>query len=158
MSIADYYYEGLGFIKYFYEHIFQKGDGETIFIEHDFKIKLYDGSNFIGIIDRISKHNEGLLRVTDYKTGKRIPNPGDDIQLLSYALYIFREHDVSEVEVCFESLRKRSSPKALIAKDKIQLFEKKLGDYISKIEGNRYFDPNPGVLCSWCEYQHLCDL
>lgn len=154
----DYYNDGRRFLISFFERVFPYDKSTTLYLEHQFSIKMGDDIVYRGIIDRIAKSEDGTMLIIDYKTGK-VGDPLDTNQLPSYALYIFQHNIDAEVRLCYEDLRENRSMCATFSrKDARKVKEALLAD-IQDIRNTREedFRANPSILCRWCGYNTICE-
>ncbi len=119
---------------------------------------------FKGIIDRIDRSGEGVLTITDYKTGKRAmsQNKADsDLQLTIYQAgaeaagwngetTILTWHFL-QVGKTVKSIRTRMQHEAL--KQKVKRKAEKILDHI---ENGQPFYTKENILCNWCYYWEEC--
>jgi putative RecB family exonuclease len=153
----NYYSEGIKLLDSFYSHVLRFDKSATIELEKNFKIVLDSNNIYRGIIDRVSKSEGNVLRITDFKTGKRVGDPSTDKQLQSYALWAFDTFEDNEIEVCFEDIRNLKTKIAKISSDKVSTIRKNLLKDIGWVLKEKQFDSNPSVLCGWCGYNRICD-
>ncbi len=153
----EYYFDrGAEFLSTFFQKIFPEDDSVTLQLEYHFEIELDNQFKYRGIIDRIARQPNGLIRVTDFKTGK-VSHPLDNFQLPSYALYIFEQYPEESIELCLEDL---STPQTVVARFERQGLEKvksELGEEIGLISNTSLFLANSSVLCQWCGYNGMCE-
>lgn len=155
-DLDDYYEEGLELVEKFYRTFYSQNDGTTVAIEHDFEIDLRNGSKYRGVIDRIARINTRTLRIIDFKSGKRVPDPSRDLQLRSYSLYALPKYQESKVEICFTDIRGGQEKMATVTGRDLKIIETELITVIDQIEKDSYFQPKPSGLCSWCNYNRTC--
>jgi len=153
---VDYYQTGEELIDLFYNNIYGKKDGTTIELEKKFKIKLSNGYTYTGIIDRIARMQGGRLRIIDFKTGKRVPDPVNDLQIRSYALHALQKYKKKKVEVCYIDLRNGRRLISNVSDSDCIRIDKILTDKIRIIEDETYFATKRSPLCSWCSYNQTC--
>jgi RecB family exonuclease len=156
----DYYLEGREFIAYFFKKLFPFDQSTTLLLEQRFEIPLeVEGTEIVyrGVIDRISRDSDGILRVTDYKTG-RVGQPLDTLQLPSYAIYIFLNNIDREVELCFEDLREKCTKVVRFDRKEVKRIREALQQEIAAIRAARPEDfvAKPSILCRWCGYNTIC--
>lgn len=155
---ANYYKsEGADMLNSFLDHILSNDKSETVELEKYFEIELDSSIGFRGIIDRISKSSNKVLRITDFKTGKRVGNPATEKQLQFYSLWVFETFKENKIEVCFEDLRNIETKIAEISRDQIPQIKKNLYKDINRVNAEQDFEPNPSILCGWCGYNLICD-
>ncbi len=151
------YYSDLGteLLRGYYTNTFSGDKSKTISLEQKFEIKLDENATFRGIIDRISRTSEGVLRVTDFKTGS-VSGPLATLQLPSYAMYIFETNKEKEIELCIEDLKKRETRTAKVNENILESTRNKLLSKIRVIEKTTEYKAVVGTLCRWCGYNEIC--
>jgi ssDNA-binding Zn-finger/Zn-ribbon topoisomerase 1/CRISPR/Cas system-associated exonuclease Cas4 (RecB family) len=154
----DYFNQGRDFIGYFFKNIFHQDKSTTLYLEHQFEIPLGEEIVYRGVIDRISKGADGTLRITDYKTG-RVKHPLENLQLPSYALYIFQHNIDQEIELCFEDLREQRTMVVPFSRKELRRIKQELLQEIGQIRNTNEVDfiTKPSILCLWCGYNRICD-
>jgi len=157
LSANNYKSEGVSMLNLFYDHILSNDKSETVELEKYFEIELDSSIGFRGIIDRISWSSNKVLRITDFKTGKRVGNPATDKQLQFYSLWVFDTFKENKIEVCFEDLRNVKTKTAKISRAQILQIEKNLIKDIKRVGAERNFKPKPSILCNWCGYNQICN-
>ncbi|MEN8154441.1 MAG: topoisomerase DNA-binding C4 zinc finger domain-containing protein [Acidobacteriota bacterium] len=146
---------GLEMAETFFSEIFGKDKSETLSLEQKFEVELSGGKKYRGIMDRVSRLKDGTLRITDFKTGT-VGEPGDTIQLPSYAIYIFKNNIENEIELCYEDLKLGKTKVSGIKRDEIKVIRSKIEDSIDIIEKETNFNARPSSLCKWCGYNEMC--
>lgn len=136
---------------------FYNGEENPIWLEENFRVNLGDFW-LRGVVDRLDRTDKGL-EVIDYKTGKV---PSDIHRLkkdLQPALYLLAVEKILGEQVEKASLLYIEGPEKLeikiddkLKKDAVDQVTNVLAT-IKKLE----FDPNPGILCKFCDYRGLCD-
>jgi len=159
------YYKNLGqtCLKNYYNDYFPFDDGHTIGIEKYVEFEVNGGRDIMrGFVDRISISN-GVLRIHDYKTGKKKLGKiaaGRDGQLASYEIAIRSDNpEIKEVELVWHFLQhnenvtsKRTPEQLCQLKDSIEDTIRVIDEHTEKME----FPTKPTKLCSWCSYKNLC--
>jgi hypothetical protein len=156
-TVTDYHSTGITLIDSFFSNVLRFDNNKTIELEKNFEIHLDSNIAYCGVIDRISRSPDNILRITDYKTGKRVGDPATDNQLRSYALWAFDAFQDNKIEICFEDLRNLKTKTALISRDKASIIRKKLLKNIKHVIKAKKYKSNPSVLCGWCGYNPICD-
>ena len=156
-SFNDYYLNGKNMLEKYYQRILVPDRSDTIALEKLFNLKLTNEIYYRGYIDRISQEPNGKLRIIDFKTGKRVNNPEEDMQLRSYALWLFEIYQDDEIEIVFEALRHGKTFCSKLRKSQLPAIREKLLTDINKINSTEKFEANPSILCSWCAYFDECD-
>ena len=158
---AEFYRRaGAEMLDRFYRCRFIQDRLETAANEHHFVVRIGGRHDFQGFIDRLARDKRGLLYIIDYKTGARVPRRfgGKDAdQLRAYALAMFLGSKESQVELVLEYLRGSKVHRQRVERDEAALLEETLAARIDRVEQSTVFPPIPGVLCSWCGYNDICD-
>ncbi|MEN8222748.1 MAG: PD-(D/E)XK nuclease family protein [Acidobacteriota bacterium] len=151
------YYSDLGIelLKGYFVNTFIGDLSKTISLEQKFEIKLDNKTTFRGIIDRLSRTADGILRVTDFKTGSAA-GPLANLQLPSYAIYIFETNNEKEIELCIEDLKQRETRTAKVKEDLVDNTRNQLLSKIKVIENTTDYKAVVGSLCRWCGYNEIC--
>jgi RecB family exonuclease len=155
-TVTDYFDRGKTFITFFLNHIFPRDNSTTLHLEHKFEIHLAEEIKYRGVIDRVARGADGMIRVIDYKTGRTGP-PLDTFQLPAYALYIFENNKDNEIQLCIEDLREQRTLGAIFHRDETKQVRSALFQDIRQILETKEFHTNPSMLCLWCGYNHICD-
>lgn len=136
----------------------------TIGVEMNIRFSLDEENKYrlTGYIDRLSRTQDDLYEIHDYKTSSYLP-PQEEIdkdkQLALYHVGIQKKWpDIRNINLVWHymafdrELVSHRSPEAITS-----LVEdtKKL---IDEIESARDFPPHESSLCNWCEYPDLCPL
>lgn len=153
----DYRLDGRAMVENYAGEIFPRDRSETLGLEQRFQFDLTGDLRFTGIIDRIAREPGGCLRLTDYKTGSRVPNPLSDPQLAYYAAYVFETFPDDAIELAYVDLRNGKDLCAQFHRDAIIPHLNKLIEQIALIGATEEFEPVPSALCKWCGYSPICD-
>ena len=156
-SKDDYQEKGLQMLKSFYSRVLLLDKSDTLALEERFQISLQDQIAYQGVIDRLSRQANGMTRITDYKTGKRVGDPSIDDQIASYALWVFEEFEESEIEACFEDLRNGETKVGVINRTQVPKIKRKLLGDIAALVSEEDFQASPSILCEWCGYNPICE-
>ena len=115
---------------------------------------------FRGKIDHFINHENGLLTMADWKTGKVSAFPAP-LQLAMYALWGFLKYpEVSYVETAFVYVEHQEAEKPYTFKrEHLQALTKKVIEKIVEIEVSKEYPKKETVLCNYCEYRKsgLCE-
>jgi ribosomal protein L37AE/L43A len=155
-SLQDYFNSAQELLVSFFRKVFPLDRSETIELEYKFNIELAKDIQYRGIIDRIARQPEGMIRVTDFKTG-RVDHPLENLQLPSYALHVFDIFDDQDIELCYEDLNTGRTIVAPFTRKNVPEVKKDLLAGIETIRGTGLFPAKPTVLCQWCGYNQICE-
>jgi RecB family exonuclease len=122
-----------------------------------------------GIIDRIDKNKDGIFEVIDYKTSKKMPAQkfvDNNLQLSVYHLGVANRwpslvEQNRPVKLSLYYLPHNEKLSTIKNAENINETKEKILGIIDKIKKdlkNQKFEPNPGPLCDWCQYQPYCSL
>ncbi len=154
-SVQFYSDLGAELLKGYYLNTFIGDKSKTVALEQKFEIKLDNKTKFRGIIDRLSRNAEGVLRITDFKTGSSA-GPLENLQLPSYALFILEAHNETEIELCIEDLKQRETRTAKVQENIVESTRNQLLSKIRVIEKTTEYEAVVGPLCRWCGYNEIC--
>ncbi len=155
MGKSFYKDEGIQMLESFYERKIQDDMSTTLELEHKFCISLCEGFDYTGVIDRVAKE-DSKVKIIDFKTGKRVPDPSYDLQLKSYSLYGFLQW-ADELNLCIEDLRGEQESIAFCSKEDSASIRQSLIESINKIIKTKSFHAKTSILCKWCGYNRICD-
>ena len=159
-QLESYRRNGADMVADFYRDQFMNDRLETIELERHFEIQLDGRIAFQGFIDRLAKSADGVLQVIDYKTGKRVPSrfEGKDAQQLeAYAVAMFAELDVTEIDLTLHYLRTGKPVSRRIAVGEARAIETRLCARIDAAVAATVFPPVTSPLCDWCGFNDICD-
>lgn len=142
------------------ENLFQLEDPTTITpsgVEHELNTDL-NGVRIKGFIDRWNEE-DGIAKITDYKTGKT-PNPrfsgSKFFQLTLYAAALARDYDFAgyELELLYlkDGVRLTNTPKPSEIQAAIDTVVQ-VREEIEKSYGNNEWETIPTKLCDWCIFK-----
>lgn len=156
MTPKDYYLDAQDMLKRYYHRVLASDRSETVALEKYFEISIDSSVCYRGYIDRISKNTNGMLRITDFKSGKRVNDPLGDMQLCSYALWCFEEFNENEIEIAFEALRYEKTLHGKIKKSQLPQIKNRIITDINRVIAATEFEASPSILCDWCGYNPIC--
>jgi ATP-dependent helicase/DNAse subunit B len=131
----------------------------VIAVEKRFELDI--GGNIVlnGAIDRIQLDDDNVLHVADYKTTKNKKYLTNDFfQLLTYAYVIASEDPrIEKVRASYILLRHDFEYVTTeFGKEEIAQVRDKFLDYANQMMTEKEFEPNPTVLCSYCDFLEHC--
>ena len=121
-----------------------------------------DGITIRGILDRIDRDDDGLLVITDYKSGKAPPENFSlpaFFALKIYALLIRRRFGETPKEVRLLYLNGPTLYRLEVDDRQLDAIDSQLRALWKAIEralDTGRFPTRPGKLCSWCSFQEVC--
>jgi len=133
----------------------------VIACEKTFALNIEDKVLLNGMIDRIQIDSDGVVHVCDYKTSKsKKYQEKDNFQLLTYAYYILKNEmpDVEKIRGSYIMMRHDFEylTTEFSRKDILKIEEQYL-KYADQILNEKEFDPNPTVLCGYCDFINVCE-
>jgi len=152
-----YHEKGMEILDTLYEDMERESWPKPAFIEKSFNLKM-GGYILKGAIDRIDHLDNGTVEIIDYKTG----SPKDKLvfddkrQLLLYKIAAEEALGLKVAKLSFYYLENNSKIR-FEAKDKdIEKLQTIIIDTIDEIKQSS-FPPKPGMLCSWCDFNNICE-
>lgn len=155
-SADDYFSLGLDMALKYAARVIRNDSGTSMHLEQQFDYDLGGGIIYRGIIDRVSRRKEGTLLLTDYKTGRSVPDPEKDLQLRSYTLAMFELYPDSVVEICYEDLRQECSRVGKVERRQTSEISMELRRGVDEILSAVSFPATPSSLCDWCGHLPHC--
>lgn len=155
-TVMDYYRQGLDMALAYWERVIAHDDSQSLHLEHQFDLDLGQAVVYRGIIDRVSRSADGTLRLTDYKTGRTVPDPRTDLQLRSYTLAMFELYADPAVEICYEDLRQGRSALLTVQRSQTAAIRAELLQAVQDILSATVFGAVPSSLCDWCGHLPHC--
>jgi RecB family exonuclease len=151
----------IGLVAY-HRHYHPFDQGTTVGLEHEIKFTVRGEREheFIGYIDRLTRRDDGLYEVHDYKTGQRTPDAQQlrqDRQLALYELGVRQNFpDAREVKLIWHYIAHDKEFTSSRTAGELSALEQKVSALIERIEGCADFPCRNGPLCKWCEYRKIC--
>lgn len=122
-----------------------------------------DGSDkyrLTGYIDRLSRTDDGIYHIHDYKTSGHLPSQEDadnDRQLALYQIGIQEKWpDIKDLRLIWHYLAFDKELVSLRSQEAINSLVGRTAQLIDEIEAAEEFPPRDSGLCDWCEYPDLC--
>jgi hypothetical protein len=152
----DYRRTGVQLLRRFYPRGADWCRKETLGLEVKVNLQLDEGLEYTGYIDRVTRDNRGVLCLIDYKTGKRVPDPGEDRQLRSYALWAMGEYGDEEALLIYEDMRGDRRASATMTESHLSTVRDSLIHDINRVKQATEFPAKPSILCHWCGFNGIC--
>lgn len=160
-NAEHYFNRGIKYlINYFLKH--SPFIDNTIATEKRIYVTLDENKEYklLGFIDRLVHHEDkNIFEIHDYKTGaiKSQEELDKDRQLALYSLAIRDSFEnVEDVHLIWHFLDHDKQITSKRTLEQLEELKKDIIQLINKIESTQEFDPNPSVLCNWCEYRTYC--
>jgi len=161
---AEHYFnQGIKFlIDYFLKHSPFKDN--TIATEKKIIINLDKQGKYKlqGYIDRLVHHKDtNIFEIHDYKTGNFLKTQEEldnDRQLALYGLAVKELFEAEDVHLIWHFLAFNEKRISKRTPEQLEKLKQEVIQLIDKIESTTKFNPNPSVLCKWCEFRGYCPL
>ncbi len=161
---ADSYRErGERCLGHYYRRHYPFDREETLGVEEEVSFALDPRGRYRvrGVIDRVARAPDGAVEIQDYKTGQRIPSQrvlDEDRQLALYQMGLNGRlgGPGTSVRLVWHYLlhdRVRTSTRT---PEQLEELGARTVELIDRIEAEADFEPRPGPLCRWCEYNDRC--
>ncbi len=146
----------------YYRRFYPFDADETLGLEERIHFSLDgDGAYRVqGVIDRVVRARDGAIEIHDYKTSQRVPRQQQldrDRQLAFYQIGIAERYDEEQpMRLVWHYLlldQVRTSTRT--AQQLGRLREESIA-LIDRIRAETSFEPRPGPLCRWCEFNDIC--
>jgi putative RecB family exonuclease len=137
-------------------------DDETVGLESAIEFLLDEAGEypFRGVIDRLVRARDGALEIHDYKTGRFVPSQAEldrDRQLALYEVGVRRAlGERGEVRLVWHYLFANQARTSRRSPEQLDAQRGDARALIDRIRAESAFEPRPGPLCRWCEYQAIC--
>ncbi len=164
-SIEDFIETGRIGLKKFYDKYAPFDDGQSLIIEQfvDFPLDPNERFHITGKIDRLARHDDGIVEIIDYKTQAMLPTQIELDNNHQMALYLMAVRhlwpDFKTVRARQVFIRHGLEMTANIDDNRLEEIRYAIYQNILEIEDaakNDNFPPKESGLCNWCEYFNLC--
>jgi RecB family exonuclease len=160
-EMADAYGEGKNIIeRYVEEHEVAKAGVDTLFVE---KLLRKDMGEFdlVGRLDRIDEHEDGVIEVVDYKSGRSevtVEDVATDIAMSCYQLLLREAYPDRPIKATIVCLRTGQEASYSMPESEIAEFDFAIRELGHKILCHDYFELEPVQkdLCRACDFLTLC--
>jgi putative RecB family exonuclease len=161
---ADFYRaNGERCLENYYRRHYPFDEGETLAVEQRVSCSLdEDGSyRMQGVIDRLVGARDDTIEIHDYKTSQRVPAQkrlDGDRQLGLYQLAVADRYGRDrEIRLVWHYLLPNQVRTSSRTPEQLERLRSQTMELIDRIRAERRFEPRPGPLCRWCEYNDRCD-
>ena len=128
---------------------------QPIMLEAIHEVGLAPGFRLVGKVDRVDRDEDGALCIVDYKTNKS-SGYADDFQLLAYALLLGRKFRAEVASASYLFLNGDGLHNLVPTSADLERAAELLHAARAEIQAERNYEPRPGPLCRWCDFQDLC--
>jgi putative RecB family exonuclease len=160
-SCSDYRMKARVGLQAYYRRYHPFDHGEVVGMEKEVRFTVGGKHHFVGYIDMLRSMGDGVYEVHDFKTGRRLPSPGDlkcDRQLALYELGVRQNYpDAREVRLKWHYLAHDKELTSSRTTEELRSLEASVSNLIETIESASCFSCRSGPLCHWCEYTHICE-
>lgn len=151
----DYIEFAEGYISNYYYNYKPFNYGRTIALEKRIVSTVGHNYRFCCYIDRISKNENGIYEIHDYKTTSRIPSKEyfqNDLQLLLYALLLRKRFPyIKKIKLVWHYLKFNKEFFAYVDLEHLKHLESEIEEQIKTIEETNYF---PVTIIRWKHIFH----
>lgn len=160
----DYRALGEKLIKTYYKRYSPFDADTTIGTEMSLNFSLDDENKYrmTGYIDRLSRTQDDIYQIHDYKTSAYLPSQEDtdnDRQLGLYHIGIQKKWpDIENIRLIWHYLAFDRELVSYRTPEAISNLIQNTKSLIDEIESVRDFPPCESPLCEWCEYPDLCPM
>jgi RecB family exonuclease len=159
------HYRALGerLIETYYNRYAPFDQDITIGTELALNFPLDDGKyRMRGYIDRLSRTQDGIYEIHDYKTSAHLPGQQDidnDRQLGLYHIGVQRKWpDIENIRLIWHYVAFDEELVSYRTPEAISSLIQDTKSLIDEIEAAEDFPPRESALCDWCEYGDLCPM
>ena len=147
-------------LAFHFDVVYQIEKPRTIAVEKLVSMKLSEGINYVGRIDRLVVDLAGLVEIVDYKTFDRKPmykpRLPDQLQIAGYGAAMLREQGLQSViarEVCLQTGR---DERFLIGLGDVRQVELALLRWARRVYSRESFPAKIGPHCASCQFKRVC--
>jgi putative RecB family exonuclease len=135
-------------------------NGLVVGMEHELQFIVGGKHRFVGYVDMLRSKGGGVYEVHDFKTGRRLPSPGDlraDRQLALYEIGVRQNFpDAREVRLKWHYLAHDKELTSSRTSDELNDLEARVSGLVEEIETASCYSCHRGPLCRWCEFYRVC--
>ena len=162
----DYLEDGRELLRKYYARYQPFDQDRTLCLEGKINMDLLGDGRYRlqGYIDRLSRRQDGVYEIHDYKTSRHVPTQEQadaDRQLALYQIGVEAMwDDVDEIELVWHYVRFGKELRSRRTPEQLDRLKAETAGLIDEIESRQTqaadFLPNPSRLCDWCEYRAVC--
>jgi putative RecB family exonuclease len=158
----QYRANGVRCLTNYYRRHYPFDHGETLGMEERVTFSLDEDDHYRvqGVIDRLVRAPDDAIEIHDYKTGQRVPRQAEldqDRQLALYQIGVARRFDhAGAIRLIWHYLLSDQLRTSTRTPEDLGALQRDTIGLIDRIRAERAFEPRPGPLCRWCEYQGIC--
>lgn len=162
LSQSHYYHLGRKMIETYHKRYAPFDLDVTIGTEMNvtFSLDDEDRHKMQGYIDRLSRTEDGVYQIHDYKTSANLPSQKDadaDRQLVLYQIGIRKRWpDIGKITLIWHYLAHGAELVSYRSDEEISKVIAGTVGIIDEIEAATQYPPRESGLCDWCEYPDLC--
>lgn len=162
--LAFYRKLGESCLRNYYMRHYPFDESETLGIEKRVLFALDEAGEYQmqGIIDRISRAQDGTIEVHDYKTSARAPAQrilDQDRQLALYQIGLSKKYgEDTPFRLVWHYVAKNVTRVSTRTPEQLQTLREQTIGRIDEIQTATEFKAKKISLCPWCEYKSICPL
>jgi putative RecB family exonuclease len=158
------YYRALGercLTNYYRRHYPFDAD-ETLALEErvSFSLDAAGAYRIQGFVDRIVRTRDGGIEIHDYKTSQRVPSQDKldrDRQLALYQMGLASRFGADQpMRLVWHYLLPNQVRTSTRSPEQLDALRSETIGLIDRIRSESRFEPRPGPLCRWCEFNDIC--
>ena len=160
---VDFYREtGERCLTNYYRRFYPFDADETLGLEERVHFSLDgDGAYRVqGVIDRVVRARDGAIEIHDYKTSQRVPRQQQldrDRQLAFYQIGVAQRYDADQpIRLVWHYLLLDQVRTSTRSPEQLGQLREQSIELIDRIRAETSFEPRPGPLCRWCEFNDIC--
>ncbi len=163
-TVDDYIRLGETMLKRHYEKYQPFNQGQLLGSELRLRFELPGTPiKFLAIVDKLWRRDDGTIEITDYKTGKNLPSPGDArfvSQMGLYQLAVQASYPQFEkIELAQLFLRQDEVVSCELREDQLDELTERLRTQVQEIENAIRLDSFPtkeSRMCDYCDFVTVC--
>ncbi len=159
-NAKNYKKMGEKFILDYYDRFYPFDQFIILGLETENKMILPDGNKWHIRIDKLVCDKEGNYYICDYKTNSRMKlqeEADSDRQLAMYSIWVRDKFkDAKSIKLVWHMLAFNKDIISERTNEQLEKLQKEVIEIIRKIENEKEFPTNPGPLCDYCGFRHIC--